>query len=280
MPEQIGFTPEQLRAFDRDGYIVIRDVVPSEVLADVNAAIDRMFAEDGPPEGAIGQWYYWISGLRGMPEGNPDGISIDGRGMQRRDASVSGATATAVRSELTRVLLETPTLKLAKALVGVPSIEVGWNMSQIAMSLPGFSHRPGAGHIDGCQINEDGYPGTFTLLVGVLLTDQTTENSGNLWVWPGTHHMHAEYFRAAGPEALLECESTPPIKLPEPVQICGKAGDVVFAHYLLSHNSGGNYESSDIRRCAYYRLRRLGHAEHWRDAVRDARLEFDGVPAY
>jgi hypothetical protein len=33
--------------------------------------------------------------------------------------------------------------------------------------------------------------GTFTLLAGVLMTDQLTENSGNLWVWPGTHLTHA-----------------------------------------------------------------------------------------
>src|SRR5262245_58105143 len=68
-------------------------------------------------------------------------------------------------------------------------------------------------------------------------------------------------------DSMFECESVPPIALPEPTQIRGNAGDVVFAHYLLSHNSGGNYESSSIRRCIYYRLRKPGHAEQWRDAI-------------
>ena len=174
-------------------------------------------------------------------------------------------------------VLSTPALGLAKSLCGVTSIEIRFNMAQVAMSLPGFLHRPSGGHIDGCQINDDGYPGTFTLLVGVLLTNQRAENTGNLWVWPGTHRTHAEYFRTHGPEALLTCGAMPPIDRPEPVQICGDAGDVVLAHYLLSHNSGGNYESPDIPRCAYYRLWRLGHTARWRDAIRDERLEFDGV---
>jgi hypothetical protein len=114
-------------------------------------------------------------------------------------------------------------------------------------------------------------------LVGVLMSDQATENSGNLWVWPGTHALTAAYFREHGPEAIVSCESVPPIELPEPTQILGKAGDVVFAHYLLNHNSGGNYESTETRRCVYYRLRRLGHLEHWREAICDEALEFDGV---
>ena len=168
MTQETALTSEELRAFDRDGYIVLRDVVSSDVLAGVNAAVDRMFAEDGPPEGEVGQWYYWVAGLQGWPEGDPSGVGTQDRHMNRRDASLSRATATTVRSELTRLLNQTRVIGLAKALVGVLSIEIGWNMSQVAMSLPGFSHRPGAGHVDGCQMNEDGNPNTFTLLVGVF----------------------------------------------------------------------------------------------------------------
>jgi hypothetical protein len=35
------------------------------------------------------------------------------------------------------------------------------------------------------------------------MTDQLYENSGNLWVWPGTHLAHAAYFRDHGPELFL-----------------------------------------------------------------------------
>lgn len=54
--------------------------------------------------------------------------------------------------------------------------------------------------------------GTFTLLACVLMSDQLTENSGNLWVWPGTHLAHAAYFRDHGPQMFC---AYPPIDLPE-----------------------------------------------------------------
>ena len=34
--------------------------------------------------------------------------------------------------------------------------------------------------------------GTFTMLAGVLMSDQRGRDAGNLWVWPGTHLTHAE----------------------------------------------------------------------------------------
>lgn len=54
--------------------------------------------------------------------------------------------------------------------------------------------------------------GTFTLLACVLMSDQLTENSGNLWVWPGTHLAHAACFRDHGPQMFC---AYPPIDLPE-----------------------------------------------------------------
>jgi hypothetical protein len=60
-----------------------------------------------------------------------------------------------------------------------------------------------------------------TLLAGVLMSDQLDEDAGNLWVWPGTHLTHGEYFRQNGPDAFFEAAGYPPIRLPEPEQIRG-----------------------------------------------------------
>lgn len=146
----------------------------------------------------------------------------------------------------------------------------------MALNIPPFSHRPGGHHLDGYQEGEQ-VPGTFTMLAGVLMTEQSVENSGNLWVWPGTHRTHAAFFRERGPEAFLEYKGYPKIGLPEPTQVLGRPGDLILAHYLLGHNIGGNYESERVRRAVYFRLRRVGHQHRWRECLCDELLEFDPV---
>ena len=62
------------------------------------------------------------------------------------------------------------------------------------------------------------------------------------------------------------------------VQVHGMPGDVLFPHYLLAHNIGGN-TSDVIRRTVYMRLKRRGHEQNWRTALSDALAEYDGVRA-
>ena len=56
----------------------------------------------------------------------------------------------------------------------------------------------------------------------------------------------------------------------------GHAGDLLLAHYLLGHNTGGN-TSAITRETVYFRLRREGHRDRWRDFVQEPLLEFDTV---
>jgi hypothetical protein len=51
---------------------------------------------------------------------------------------------------------------------------------------------------------------------------------------------------------------------------------VLFAHYLLAHNIGGNV-SQVVRRSVYMRLKRVGHERHWAEALTDELFEYDGV---
>ena len=93
---------------------------------------------------------------------------------------------------------------------------------------------------------------------------------------PGTHLTHAEYFRAHGPEAFLAAAGYPPIRLPEPEQVTGEAGDLLLAHYLLGHNIGGN-TSRAVRRAVYFRIKRAGHDPRWREFLQDPWLDYDAV---
>jgi ectoine hydroxylase-related dioxygenase (phytanoyl-CoA dioxygenase family) len=145
----------------------------------------------------------------------------------------------------------------------------------VALNIPPFVHRPGGPHIDGLTpLGADGSPGTFTMLAGILLTDQMQEEMGNLWVWPGSHRSTAAYLREHGREALSTSAPYPPVDLSEPRQVTGRAGDLLLAHYLLGHNIGGN-TSNVIRETVYFRLRREGHRQRWRECVQDPLLEFD-----
>jgi ectoine hydroxylase-related dioxygenase (phytanoyl-CoA dioxygenase family) len=99
---------------------------------------------------------------------------------------------------------------------------------------------------------------------------------GCLWDWPGSHREAATYFKEHGPEALKSCIPYPPIHLSKPRQVTARAGDVMFAHYMLGHNMGGNV-SDLVREVLYFRLRRAGHRQHWQETVQDPFLEFEPV---
>jgi len=114
------------------------------------------------------------------------------------------------------------------------------------------------------------------MLAGIFLTDQVSENAGNLWVWPGSHRGAAAFFSEHGPETLRSCVPFPPIHLPAPRQVTARAGDVLLAHYMLGHNMGGN-TSDVVREVLYFRLRRAGPRQLWQQAIQDPFLEFEPV---
>jgi ectoine hydroxylase-related dioxygenase (phytanoyl-CoA dioxygenase family) len=174
---------------------------------------------------------------------------------------------------LTALLYDSPAIGIAESLIAPGRFEAPEHV-QVSLNIPPFAHRPGGPHVDGLAPPEpDGRPGTFTLLAGVFLTDQLEEDMGNLWVWPGSHHSAAAYLREQGPEALISSVPYPPVELSPPHPVTGRAGDLLLAHYLLGHNMGGN-TSPVTREVIYFRLRREGHRERWRDCVRDPLLEF------
>jgi hypothetical protein len=236
----------ELREFGLRGYVIVRNVIPPAVLAAASSAIDDLIAEQPPPENHVGPHFYWLSTLDGGP--------------------------------LPALFHDTPVHSLAESLIEPGEIEIAFDQVQVALNIPPFSHRPGAHHLDGYLENE-AVPATFTMLAGILMSEQKIENSGNLWVWPGTHRTHAEYFRERGPEALVESKGYPQISLPEPCQILGGPGDLILAHHMLGHNIGGNYASQTTRRTVYFRLRRVGHEQRWRECLRDEQLEYDPVRA-
>jgi len=237
---------ESKREFAERGYIVVPAVLSPREIGAAMTVVDDLIAETPPPEGHRGHHFYWPA----LQPGHP----------------------------LLGLLRDGEVFDLAEQLIRPGRLEVP-GQAQVALNIPPYPHRPGRGHLDGATPPEpDGRPGTFTMLAGLLLSDQTIENGGNLWVWPGTHRAHEAYFRDRGPDALLPSRGLPDITLPAPEQVRGRAGDLLLAHYMLSHNIGGN-TSPNVRRVIYYRLQREGHRDRWRDCLRDIWLEFDAIRA-
>src|SRR6185295_19555008 len=105
---------------------------------------------------------------------------------------------------------------------------------QIALAFPQAGPAaPPYPHLDGLHTPTNGVPAgevrSFTLLVGIVLSDVAASGAGNLTVWPGSHRLYEAHFREHGPRSLLE--GMPPVALPPPVEVTARAGDVVLCHY-------------------------------------------------
>jgi len=180
---------------------------------------------------------------------------------------------------ITDLFHETAARPLAESLLG-PELEPV-AAGQIALAFP--AEEPPAArwpHLDGLHTPTNGVPEgtvqTFTMLVGVALSDQTEPGSGNLVVWPGSHLLYAEYFARHGGQCLLK--GLPDLALPDPQPVLVRAGDLVLCHYQLAH-AGGPNTSARVRYSVYFRVRRAGHEERrWR-CLEDPWLEWAGLAA-
>jgi ectoine hydroxylase-related dioxygenase (phytanoyl-CoA dioxygenase family) len=232
---------DQLRLFADRGYVVVPNVVEPHLVASALAEIDRMIHESPPPAEKRGFHFYWVNDVRAP---NP----------------------------LLSLLTDSSAFRVISVLIA-PLQLVLPPQAQVSINVPPFPHRPGGPHLDGITVTEpSGRPGTFTLLAGFFLTDQTQPDMGNLWVWPGSHHVGAAYLTEHGPDALLNLEH-PVYPMAPPEQVVGRAGDLFLGHYMLGHNMGGNL-SADVRRVVYFRLKSDMHVTRWREYVQNPLLEF------
>jgi len=243
-----GLSSEQLKQFRDEGYLVLSDLIPKEMVAralrNINISIGKGVPSDQLTSFNAGSWCHEL----------------------RTHASLTSL----VRNTRVRAVVD--------SFLGSENVpEHTGGHVQIALRFP-TGEPPGTRvdqlhhHIDGIPTDNNGlakgqlYP--FTMLVGVYLNEVTEDDAGNLVVYPGTHLKHAEYFRKVerGPESLLDHNPfvMPKIEMPKPVQLKVKAGDVLFAHYLLAHSISSNV-SPNIRYALYYRvtsdLQGLHHAQ-------------------
>jgi Phytanoyl-CoA dioxygenase (PhyH) len=235
---------DQMRSFSERGYVVLPDVVPRPLIDAARKRVADLIDQNPPSPQHRGFHFYWES--------------------QLSDADPLMAALWASEAIELATSLVTP-LKLKKP-----------DQLQVSLNIPVWNHRPGGPHIDGLTPPEpSGRPGTFTMLAGIFLTDQPANDMGNLWVWPGSHHVASAHLRQHGPDAIFDI-AHPTYPMAPPEQVTGRAGDLYLGHYLLGHNMGGN-TSAQMREVIYFRLHAEGHSERWRECVQDPLLEFEPV---
>ncbi|MEN9937221.1 MAG: hypothetical protein RLZZ387_3800 [Chloroflexota bacterium] len=247
--ETVELTQEQKQHFIADGYVQVPGVVPAPLVNAALRAINHSLGE-------------------GMDPAEMTRFRAQSYCPELQRAPV-----------ITDLLNATPALALAESLIG-PGKVAPVSGGQIALRFPTMHESPPAPHphLDGMHTPTNGVPAgeirSFTMLLGVMLSDVSGPFAGNLAVWPGTHRIYEAYFREHGPQALLE--GMPRVAIPEPVQLTGRAGDVVLAHYELAHGVTANV-SPHVRYAIYFRLHHVAHAGQKWDAMTDIWLEWDGV---
>ena len=241
---------DDLRGFGRSRYVVVPEVVSEDLLQAAEDEIDQLLTTVAPDEGSGGAGAnLWFPPCAQLP---------------MCDAALRRSGA----------------LEIANELVEPFKLDHAFDHIQVATTVPPWSHVPGGPHIDGHGPNQDP-PGTFTLLAGILLSDQSVPGVGNLWIWPGSHLEHRRLFAERGTRVLQQSfgHSTlldPPLELGSGIEVRGRRGDLVLSHYLTGHNKGGN-TGTHVRKTIYYRLAVAGHAEQWEQTFIDPLLEFSPV---
>jgi len=186
---------------------------------------------------------------------------------------------------ITDLVNRTPVHQLAEDLIGedrlcpVTNGQVPPHFPR-ALDVDASTVKPPTGHIDGIGTSTNGidegvYRRFFTGLAVVLLCDLPEGWMGNFTVWPGSHHAVCRHLTEHGHEVLSQ--GSPRIDWDiEPHMCTGRAGDVIFCHYLTFHSAAPNL-SPFVRYAAIFRLRHVEAETNGVAGYSDPWLEYEGL---
>ena len=239
-------TDQQRADFVNDGFLHLGGVVPERLVGRARRAINHSI-----------------------------GSGIDRNDLTRLNAQ---SYCTELRSDprLLRLATTPEVWSYVRALLGDRRV-LKPQACQIALRFPrpeGTPRRLIGPHLDGYHTPDNGVPKdgvvrSFTLLLGVMLSDVRKPFSGNFTVWPGTHRRMERYFREHGVNTLEGGSvGTLGLRLPKPLPVTGEAGDIVLAHYQVAHTVSPNL-AGDVRYMCFFRLSVRGLADHRVDSMLD-----------
>ena len=297
---------DAMAAFAESGYAVLRDVVPAEHLnaakAFINGRIARVVNAWGAAQGAT------CVGEKAVPPGpepwpgpgpepEPEPKGMYGYDAERRADPAGAGGKGALHSvfgssswQLLALARNDVVWRIVERFLGAGNADPNVG-AQVALRFSGGVHddltasgsavrRKLGGrdwHTDGMR---QGRKHSFSILLGVALSDMAVEDVGNLCVWPGSHRFCHSAMRhpdgkiqrdrgwEAGDGALPD--------LGAPTQLLLRAGDIVLAHSELAH-AGGPHLGPDIRYMVYFRVRHRGWGGMADAFLRDMWCDYEGL---
>lgn len=134
-------------------------------------------------------------------------------------------------------------------------------------------------HVDGvgCPHLDPAELRTFSLLIGIVLSDISDPEVGALRYIPGGHLRMAEWFRTEWSIGLTD-QVPPHLESEHGTSFLGKPGDLLLMHHLVPHAVGHN-RTAKPRIMAYFRVSHIDHATRRLEALRDPWLDFPALTA-
>ncbi|MFJ2195354.1 phytanoyl-CoA dioxygenase family protein [Streptomyces violaceusniger] len=238
-------TPEEKHTFKRDGAVIRRGLIAPELVRRAASLVenwyrDRLKADDVP---AYSQRTF-------APElgSHPDILALYG-----------GTGAADLAGDL---LGDTAPIKTAQIQIRVPESEFPGVQPEKPMHVDGVS----CPHLDPRELR------TFSLLVGVVLSDVTSAQDGALRYQPGGHRTMADWFRSEWSLGMTE-QVPPEVNHEQGVPLLGAPGDVLLMHHLVPHSVGRNFTPFP-RVMAYFRVSHRDHKGRRLEALRDPWLDY------
>ena len=198
------------QSFDADdalrsqGYVILRDVIPSGLLRDLGNAVSRLQEEDRARFGA--EWLHRI-GQEGFV------VNVADRG-----------------PEFEQLLVLRPAFDVIDRILG-PSSCLYLFQGVVVPPGGGFGAYPWKWHCDLYHVITDVRVPDFIVGLNLLLfLDDVDERNGGTWIIPGSQGLPSEEMPCAAPEFLQQSA----------LQVRAPAGSAVLFNPLLWHCAGAN----------------------------------------
>lgn len=246
----MALTIEEKHGFVRDGLIVKRSAVDAALITRARAHVDRWCREAMDPT-LIGEYTQRTF----APElgSHPDLLALfTHSGVAQLAAELCGDFRPVTAAQLQ---------------IRLPERDLKTGQPAKAMHVDGVA----CPHLDPAELR------TFSLLVGVVLSDITDPRGGALRYQPGGHLEMSQWFRDEWTAGITD-QVPPQIDARSGTPFLGKQGDVLLMHHLVPHAVGSN-ASTEPRVMAYFRVSHVDHAERRIQALQNPWLDYPPLSA-
>lgn len=244
------FTPDELGTFTRDGMIAKRAFVAADQIERAAALIHRWYRNE--MEQAQLATYTQRTFAPDLGS-HPDLLAL--------------LTESGVANLVGDLVGEFSPVTTTQIQIRIPEIDLTQTQPAKEMHVDGVA----CPHLDPAELR------TFSLLVGVVLSDVSDPAGGALRYVPGGHLRMADWFRSEWSLGLTD-QVPPHIDAEQGTPFLGTPGDVLFMHHLVPHAVGRN-NTTTPRIMAYFRVSHVDHASRRLDALRDPWLDYPALTA-